>query len=192
MLSRLDAGAVGPPAIFGGVRPPLAALLCALALTACGTGGDDADRPAPAPARIDRQLVLSHLRALQRIADRGGGNRAADTRGYRDSARYVERTLRDAGWSVRVEPFPYPGWAERSSALRMAPGGALRHGRDFRPAIYSGAGGADGPLRAVGTGCTEQELAGIRSRGRRGSRPAGRMPLPRQGRECRGRGARRC
>jgi Iap family predicted aminopeptidase len=114
------------------------------------------------PTRIDRQLVTGHLRALQRIADRGGGSRAAGTRGYRDSARYVANTLRDAGWTVRVQRFSYPGWAERSSALAIAPGGALRHGRDFRPAIYSGAGRADGPLRAVGTGCAQEELSGIR------------------------------
>ncbi len=144
------------------MRPPLAALLCVLAVAGCESGDDDGDSPAPVPTRIDRQVVLRHLSALQRIADRDGGNRAAGTRGYRDSARYVARTLRAAGWSVRVQSFGYPGWRERSSTLEIAPRGALGHGRDYRPAIYSGAGSADGPLRTVGTGCTPEELAAIR------------------------------
>ena len=104
---------------------------------------------------------MRHLRALQRIADRNGGNRSAGTRGYRESADYVARTLRGAGWSVRLDRFRFPWWKERSSALRVGGAGALRHGRDYRPLIYSGAGRADGPLRAIGNGCADQELGGV-------------------------------
>ena len=136
-------------------------LVCAVVLTACSTG-DEGEAPAPPrPTQIDRQLVMQHLRALQRIADRNGGNRSAGTRGYRESADYVARTLRSAGWSVRLDRFRFPWWRERSSSFRAGDAGALRHGRDYRPLIYSGAGRADGPLRAVGNGCTDQELAGI-------------------------------
>ena len=132
---------------------------------------------------------MRHLRALQRAADQNDGNRAAGTRGYRDSARYVASVLRDAGWSVRLERFRFPWWSERSSFVRLAPGGRLRHGRDFRPVIYSGRGPAPtdrcaGGQRMRGGGaCRDQ-------RGRRGPRAAGRLPLPRQGGERRGRGRR--
>ncbi|MBN1530929.1 MAG: M28 family peptidase [Thermoleophilaceae bacterium] len=144
------------------MRPLLAALALAAALGACDSGGDDPDRPAPAPVRIDAQLVRSHLRALERIADRSGGDRAAGTVGYRRAARYVAGVLRGAGWTVRLRPFAYPWWSERSSSVRLDPGGALRHGRDFRPILFSGSGSADGPLRPAGNACSAAELAGVR------------------------------
>jgi Iap family predicted aminopeptidase len=144
------------------VRPLAVALACAAALAACDSGGDDADRPAPAPRPIDAGLIRGHLAALGRIADRNGGNRAAGTGGYRESARYVARVLRGAGWRVRLERFAYPWWSERSSSLRIEPGGALRHGRDFRPILFSGSGTADGPLRPAGNGCGAAELAAVR------------------------------
>jgi Iap family predicted aminopeptidase len=143
------------------VRPLLAALACVALLMGCDSGGDDLDRPSPAPVRIDAREVSAHLRALQRIADENGGNRAAGTGGYAGSARYVADVLRAAGWSVREERFRFPWWEERSSSLRVEPGPPLVHGRDFRPVIYSGAGSADGALRDVGNGCTAAELAAV-------------------------------
>ena len=95
--------------------------------------------------RLDAALVRAHLSALQRIADRDGGNRAAGTRGYADSARYVAARLRAAGWGVTLQHFPFLGFTERASSLALTPGGALRRGRDFRTLLYSGAGRAEGP-----------------------------------------------
>ena len=135
-------------------------LACAAALTACDSGGADTDRT-PEPVAIDAQVVRGHLRALQRIADRSGGNRSAGTAGYRRSARYVAGALRRAGWTVRLRPFRYPWWSERESTLRIDPGGPLVHGRDFRPMLFSGSGSADGPLRPAGNGCSAAELAGV-------------------------------
>ena len=106
--------------------------------------------------------MRSHLSALQRIADRDGGNRAAGTRGYAESARYVAGRLRAAGWRVAVERFHYPGFRERRSSLALAPGGALRRGRDFRALLYSGSGRAEGPLTTAGEGCTPADAAMIR------------------------------
>ncbi len=157
------------------VRPLLATLLCAVALTSCGGGDGDGDEAPPlrVPPEIDRHVVLRHLSALQRIADRNGSNRAAGTPGYAESVGYVARTLRDAGWTARIERFRFPWWSERASDLRVTGGAALRHGRDFRPLIYSGAGQADGPLRAVGNGCTGEELAGVGPGDVALARPAG-------------------
>ena len=108
------------------MRPLLAALIATVALAACDSGGDEhaAGRQGAAAKQIDAPLVMRHLRALQRAADGNGGNRAAGTSGYRESARYVASVLRDAGWTVRLERFRFPWWSERSSVMRLAPGGA--------------------------------------------------------------------
>ena len=45
------------------------------------------------------------MAALQRVADANEGNRAAGTPGYAASVRYAEKTLREAGYTVRRQPF---------------------------------------------------------------------------------------
>ncbi|MFC5064876.1 M28 family peptidase [Actinomycetospora atypica] len=47
-----------------------------------------------------------HLRALQAIADRNGGNRALGTPGYDRSVDYLADTLRRAGFRVETPEFP--------------------------------------------------------------------------------------
>ena len=49
--------------------------------------------------------VRAHQAALQAIADANGGNRAAGTPGYADSADYVAETLEAAGYDVTLDPF---------------------------------------------------------------------------------------
>ena len=65
------------------------------------------EAPPPGSAREGQARggggALGHLRALQRIADRHGGNRAAGTDGYRASVAYVVARLRDAGYEVTVQ-----------------------------------------------------------------------------------------
>lgn len=51
--------------------------------------------------------VKQHLRALDVIAARHGGNRAAGLPGYEYSARYVESRLHEAGYRTRRQPFDY-------------------------------------------------------------------------------------
>ncbi len=71
---------------------------------------------APAnPQRLAERLVRQadgadanrHLIAFQRIADRNGGNRAANTTGYDASVDYVARQLRQAGFKVSTPEFTY-------------------------------------------------------------------------------------
>ena len=45
------------------------------------------------------------MAALQRLADANDGTRAAGTPGYAASVRYVEKTLRAAGYQVTRQPF---------------------------------------------------------------------------------------
>ncbi len=54
---------------------------------------------------VTPQGVRAHMAALQRVADANDGNRAAGTPGYAASVRYVERTLRAAGYKVTRQPF---------------------------------------------------------------------------------------
>ena len=51
--------------------------------------------------------VREHQAALQAIADRNGGTRAAATPGYDASVAYVVRTLEAAGWSVELDLFDF-------------------------------------------------------------------------------------
>lgn len=50
---------------------------------------------------------MHHLQAFQTIADRNDGNRAALTSGYEASARYVEKTLRKAGYRTERDWFTF-------------------------------------------------------------------------------------
>ncbi|WP_150309273.1 M20/M25/M40 family metallo-hydrolase [Planctomonas psychrotolerans] len=69
-----------------------------------GSSGIDARMVSDAFSTRD---VLGHLDALQRIADANGGNRAAGTSGYEESARYVEEQLRAAGYDTVRQSFSY-------------------------------------------------------------------------------------
>lgn len=60
--------------------------------------------------------VLQHLRQLQTIANRNGGNRASGLPGYEASSDYVAKTLRAAGYRVRKQTFTFPFFAENSPA----------------------------------------------------------------------------
>ena len=55
-----------------------------------------------------------HVRALQDIASANGGNRAAGTPGYDASATYVAERLSEGGYAVRLEPFTFTTFEERS------------------------------------------------------------------------------
>ncbi len=56
--------------------------------------------------------ILKHERALQRIANANGGNRAAGTPGYAASVDYVKGQLVRAGYDVKVQKFEFPSFVE--------------------------------------------------------------------------------
>src|SRR3954454_22142252 len=147
------------------MRRSASLLLCLLAATLGGClGGDDdaarttssaatrATRSQPPSRSITRAELMGHLAALQRIADRNDGNRAAGTPGYDQSADYVAARLRDAGWTVSRQPVPFTYF--RLDAASLAVGGRrLARADDFQVLSYSGSGRAAGRLRSVGVGC---------------------------------------
>jgi Iap family predicted aminopeptidase len=138
-------------------------LLVAAVLAGCDSGGESEPRPAPAPARITRADLEQHLSALQEIADRNGGTRAAGTPGDRASVDYVARQLRDARWRVQLQGVRFPYFELKHAAMSVA-GRTLRRARDFQVLSYSGSGQVSGRLRRLRSGCASEEYVGLRGR----------------------------
>ena len=149
------------------VAAGLATLLVAAA-SGCDSGDDGAAEgraqdPATPPAQAPPPppaTLADHLRALQRIADENGGNRAAGTAGDRASVGYVRERLRGAGWNVRTQEVAFPFYRERSARLSVD-GRRLSTGEDFRVIVYSGSGRAAGRARGVGDGCEGSDFDGL-------------------------------
>ena len=66
---------------------------------------------------VDADDVLTHLQALQDIADANGGTRASGTPGYDASADHVAATLEAAGWTIERQVFDFTVYTENSSSL---------------------------------------------------------------------------
>ena len=137
------------------------ALLALAALAGCDYGGGGEPEPPPRPAAaITRAELTDHLAALQRIADRNGGDRAAGTSGYAASADYVSARLRDAGWEVRRQTVPFDYYRLDRASLTVD-GRELARAKEFQVLSYSGSGRAGGLLRSAAAGCSEDDLAGL-------------------------------
>src|SRR6185436_4024048 len=82
-----------------------------VAVAACGSA---ATKPRPVPdaplaqeltTAVSTAAAMTHLQALQKIADENGGNRAAGTRGYEASVEYVAGVLRSAGFEATTPTY---------------------------------------------------------------------------------------
>ncbi len=137
-------------------------LLVVVALLAgCDSGGESEQTPGPPPPRAITEAELDeHLSALQEIADRSGGTRAAGTPGDRASVDYVAQRLREARWRVRLVPVRFPYFGLRRAAISIG-ARKLREAREFQVLSYSGAGRAQGRLRRLALGCEAEEYAGL-------------------------------
>ena len=61
--------------------------------------------------------ILSHERALQRIANQNDGTRASGTPGYDASAAYVKKVLKKAGYKVTEQVFTFSFFRELTPAV---------------------------------------------------------------------------
>jgi len=149
-------------------------------LVVSATGSDDSPRPtdpqrwgpAARPAsgepsasrdrRVTAPGMMAHLRELQRIADRHGGNRAAGTAGGRASQDYVTQRLREAGYRVGVQRIRFPYFDERGDPRVRLDGQDLF---GVRTLVYSGGGSGGGPVHQIDPrgGETDERDAGCRS-----------------------------
>jgi Zn-dependent M28 family amino/carboxypeptidase len=130
--------------MLGGIcrwTPALLALLVGVTAASGSTA-----RPLPGTQRAEVGVpvagIMEHLRALQRIADRHGGNRFSGTPGYDASARYVAARARSAGYRVRLQEFAFPFVLDRSPPrLRVVGAGdTYRADRDFATLGFTGGG----------------------------------------------------
>lgn len=106
--------------------PRLAAAVLGVSLALSAVPAATADTRLPAAPTVSEQQVMPHLRALQRIADRNGGNRAHGTKGYAESVAYVKRALDRAGFRTKLVPFTHDG-ATGNSLIADWPGGDPDH-----------------------------------------------------------------
>ncbi|MFD8599276.1 M28 family peptidase [Kitasatospora sp. NPDC059646] len=99
----------------------------ALVLSTLPAAGSAAAAPAGGvPPTVAEQDVMPHLAALQRIADRNGGNRAHGTSGYAESVAYVRHALDRAGFRTELHRFEHDGRAGYSLVADW-PGGDPNH-----------------------------------------------------------------
>jgi Zn-dependent M28 family amino/carboxypeptidase len=143
-------------------------------------GGPATTRPAPATgagpltpeglrAAVTVTGIRRHLAALQAVAERHGGNRAAGTPGYDASVAYVAAQLQAAGYRPQLQRFEVATVRDNRPPVLEVPGGAgatLRAGTDYRSFGFSGNGEATGPVRAVDlgsptSGCQPADFAGF-------------------------------
>ena len=128
-------------------------------------------------AAVSVDNILSHLDALQAIADANGGNRAAGTRGYEKSARYIEDQLKDAGYEPVRQRFTYHRYDFVAAALERVSPTPRTYGYEaadgFLDMHYSGAGEVTAPVSAVdinlagdrgsSSGCEKADFKGFPS-----------------------------
>ncbi|MFJ2501405.1 M20/M25/M40 family metallo-hydrolase [Streptomyces sp. NPDC087539] len=107
-------------------RSAAAVLGLSLTLTAVPAAADARPPAAPTAPTVSEQQVMPHLRALQRIADRNGGNRAHGTKGYARSVSYVRSALDRAGFRTKLVPFTHDG-ATGYNLIADWPGGDPDH-----------------------------------------------------------------
>jgi hypothetical protein len=113
--------------------------------------GASARFPTPAELRaaVTVEAIRSDLAALQAVADRHGGNRAAGTPGYDASVDHVVGQLRAAGYRPRVQRFQAGRFRERGRPVLEPAGVAPEAGRDYRTFEFSGSGDVTAPLHRV-------------------------------------------
>lgn len=150
------------------------------ALLAAGAGGAAGERTAEPTARsavparaLERAITLrrlrTHLTALQAIANRNGGTRAAGTPGYSQSVAYVTRQLRAAGYRPRLNRFSFDFFRETQPTVfeRVTPGSRrYERGPDFVTMRYSGGGNLTAQVAPVeptsaSSGCEASDFAGF-------------------------------
>jgi Zn-dependent M28 family amino/carboxypeptidase len=130
--------------------PAALTLVLATAVSSVSTPVASAAESRQPAARITIAGIREHLAALQRIANRNGGNRFAGTAGYDASARYVAERMRAAGYRVRFQEFRFPFVVDRSPPVLRASGTErFRANRDFGTLLYSGSGAVEAPVVAV-------------------------------------------
>ncbi|TCP57000.1 Zn-dependent M28 family amino/carboxypeptidase [Tamaricihabitans halophyticus] len=133
-------------------------LTAGLVLTCAPAGAENtpADLPDQLAEKVTADGLQRHLIALQRIADRNDGNRAAGTSGYDASLDYMAGKLTAAGFEVSTPTFDAATHEVTSESLAVS--GKDIEVRTMTFAATTDEDGVRGPLAVVpesdATGCT--------------------------------------
>jgi Zn-dependent M28 family amino/carboxypeptidase len=98
--------------------------------------------------------ITKHLQKFQEIGTKYG-NRQAGTPGFDASADYVAKTLKNAGYKVRVQPFDFLSFKEIAAPTLSSAGGAAY---DATTLLYSGSGAVEGAVVVVAGGCASSDF----------------------------------
>lgn len=144
-----------------------AAATAALALTTLASSPAQAQNPNNSKKMtqaVTVENVHDHLEALQSIADAHDGNRGAGTSGYEASGRYVEETLRKAGYTTERQNFSFI-YEEiiEASLTEVSPEARTVEDAPMSYSQPTPAGGVTATLAAPSTaiGCTAGDYAGV-------------------------------
>jgi Zn-dependent M28 family amino/carboxypeptidase len=119
-----------------------------------GAGAAEAAAEASADLRdvVNFKGIDSHLKALQKIADKNNGIREAGKPGYDASVAYVEKTLKKAGWDVTEQPFKFNAFVMDAPTTfeQTAPNATTyEEDKDFNTMEFSGSGEVTAEVVAV-------------------------------------------
>lgn len=130
--------------------PSIAAVIMTASLLVAGPA--TAKSPTPTPVDTSKLTqgvtvsgMMQHMRVLQRISDRNGGNRASGLPGHTESADYVADKLEDAGYVVTRQTFTFPFTRELEPATltQLTP---TEREVETHTMDYSGSGDVTGPV----------------------------------------------
>jgi Zn-dependent M28 family amino/carboxypeptidase len=150
------------------------ALVAALMLAALPVGADNGTDTEELRSAVTPEAILGHMDVLDGIAAANGGNRAAGTLGYKESAEYIEEQLQAAGYETRRQQFTYDQFLQTApSILEQTAPNALPYveGVDFFMMDWSGSGDVTAEVQAVDlllpptggstSGCEAADFAGF-------------------------------
>jgi Zn-dependent M28 family amino/carboxypeptidase len=101
-------------------------------------------------AAVEPGAIREHLEELYAMAGAGDGTRASGVSGYTASESYVDEVLNAAGYTVTIDEFTFPFFAETGEPRVTVVGGATFSGGDhLRPLIFSRSGDFEAPIVAV-------------------------------------------
>ena len=113
--------------------------------------------------------LWKHLSDIQKISDQnpgsdGHGNRDTGTKGYLASVNYVAGLMRQAGYRVAIQSYPYRGSEVIGTPQFHTSSESYAVTQDWFVARLSGGGTLSAPVQPVGgagRGCTSEDFAGF-------------------------------
>lgn len=97
---------------------------------------------------VETEKVLTHMKALQDIANVSNGHRSAGSKGYDLSANYVAQQFTLANFEVKLQPFEFIKFKKTAAEFKVN-GKVFKDMTDYKVMNFSVAGSATGTLVAV-------------------------------------------